>query len=57
MILDFTVTNYRSIYESASISMIASREQEHRDRCPVLPKRYRKTVNPIAAIFGANAAG
>lgn len=57
MILDFTITNYRSIYEAASINMIASREQEHRDRCPVLPKRYRKTVNPIAAIFGANAAG
>ncbi len=57
MILDFTITNYRSIYEAASINMIASREQKHRDRCPVLTKRYRKTVNPIAVIFGANAAG
>lgn len=57
MLLDFTVSNYRSIYDAASINMIAGREQAHRERCPLLSKRYKKTVNPIAAIFGANAAG
>lgn len=57
MLLDFTVTNYRSIYEPTSINMVATREQNHKDRTPVLSKRYKKAVNPIAAIFGPNAAG
>lgn len=57
MLLDFTVANFRSIYQPASLNMFATREQHLRDRNPVLAQRYKKTVNPIAGVFGANAAG
>lgn len=57
MLLDLTVENFRSIYEPASINLVATKEQAHRERCPQLVSRYRKTVNPVAALFGANAAG
>lgn len=57
MLLDFTVVNYRSIYEPTSINLVATREQNHKERIPVLSKRYKKAVNPVAAIFGPNAAG
>ena len=57
MLLDFTVANFRSIYQPASLNMVATREQHLRDRNPVLVQRYKKTVNPIAGLFGANAAG
>lgn len=57
MLLDLTIGNFRSVYEPASINMVASREQVHRERCPELKSRYGKRVNPVAALFGANAAG
>ena len=57
MLLDLTIANYRSVYEPASINMVATREQVHRERCPELARRYKKRVNPVAALFGANAAG
>ena len=57
MLLDLTVANYRSVYEPASINMVATREQVHRERCPELSRRYKKRINPVAALFGANAAG
>lgn len=57
MLLDFTVANFRSIYQPASLNMVATREQHLRERNPVLSKRYQKTLNPIAGLFGANAAG
>lgn len=37
--------------------MIATREQAHKDRLPRIEARYRKNLNPVAAIFGANASG
>ena len=57
MLLDLTIANYRSVYEPASINMVATREQVHRERCPELSRRYKKRINPVAALFGANAAG
>ena len=57
MLLDLTVGNFRSVYEPASINMLATKEQVHRARCPELKRRYSKRVNPVAALFGANAAG
>lgn len=57
MLLDLTIANFRSVFEPTSINMVASREQAHRSRCPELTSRYGKRVNPVAALFGANAAG
>ena len=57
VLLDLTIGNFRSVYAPASINMVATREQVHRERCPELKRRYGKRVNPVAALFGANAAG
>lgn len=57
MLLELTVGNYRSFREKTTLSMIASREQKFRNRLPKIEKRYRLTVAPIAAVFGANASG
>lgn len=37
--------------------MLATREQAHNNRLPRLESKYRKNLNPVAAIFGANASG
>ncbi|MDO4685445.1 MAG: ATP-binding protein [Corynebacterium sp.] len=57
MILEFRVTNYRSYRDTAIFSMIPTREQKFRDRLAFVEKRYRKKVNPIAAVYGPNASG
>lgn len=57
MLIELTVSNYRSFHESTVFSMIASREQKFRSRLPRLESRYRISVNPISGVFGANGAG
>lgn len=57
MLLKFTVKNYRSFRNASTLDMIASNEQRFRSRLPKIKKRYDVTLTPVAAIFGANAAG
>lgn len=57
MLLELSLSNYRSFREKSSLSMIASREQKFRDRLPRLTSRYQISVAPVAAVFGANASG
>lgn len=57
LLLELTVGNYRSFREKATLSMVASREQKFRDRLPRLESRYKTSVTPVAAVFGANASG
>ena len=57
MILEFQVTNYRSYRDTAVLSMIPTREQKFSNRLAFVQKRYRKKLNPIAAIYGPNASG
>lgn len=57
MLLDFRVTNFRSIDEEVALNLVSTREQRFGKRLPELKKRYRKRVNPVAALFGANASG
>ena len=56
MLISFSLENWMSFRDPASFSMVASRERQHRDRVPKIPK-YRMGILPIAAIYGGNASG
>lgn len=56
MLISFTVENWMSYNEPTTLSMVASRERQHNERVPSIPK-YRLKVLPVAAIFGGNASG
>ncbi len=56
MIISFSVKNWRSFRDQASLSMIASRERQHGKRVSKLGK-YQTRVLPVAAIYGGNASG
>ena len=56
MLLDLTVSNFLSIDEPLSLNLVPGREQKWSKNLPYL-KKYRRKVNPIAALFGANASG
>lgn len=56
MLIDFQVENFGSINQAVSLNMIAEREQRFRERLAHVAS-YRKYINPIAAVFGANASG
>ncbi len=57
MLLRFALENWMSFRNRAELSMIASRERQHGERVPHLPKKYRGRVLPITAIYGGNASG
>ena len=56
MILSFSIENWMSFRDSVSFSMVASRERQHGDRVPKVPK-YQTRILPVAAIYGGNASG
>lgn len=56
MLINFSVENWMSFRDKATLSMIASGERQHGKRVPKLVK-YRTRVLPIAAIYGGNASG
>ncbi|SCX13512.1 ATP/GTP-binding protein [Candidatus Aquiluna sp. UB-MaderosW2red] len=55
MIIDFSVENWSSYGEEATLSMQATKERNHRERVAKVSSSL--SVLPVAAIFGANAAG
>lgn len=57
MLVEFEFSNFRSFRDSTLLTMRSSREQRFRHRVPRFESRYRISVNPIAAIYGANASG
>jgi AAA15 family ATPase/GTPase len=56
MILRFEVANFRSFNEPAAVLFTAGKERMHRGRVPVCGSAAG-AVLPVAAIYGANAAG
>ena len=61
MLVEFSVTNFRSIKEETRLSLVASRDKKHGDSNVVEPK-LAENGRPIwllrsAAIYGANASG
>ena len=58
MIVDFTVENWKSFREPATLTMTASRERKHSGRTVKLAPMYgTQKILPFTAIFGANASG
>lgn len=55
MLLQFSITNHRSIKNTATISMKASKDTSLRE-CVVSPDG-KKELLPVLALYGANAAG
>lgn len=55
MMLQFSVTNHRSIRDTATISLLASKDKSLSESI-ISPDR-KKMLLPVMAIYGANAAG
>ncbi|OPY81709.1 MAG: hypothetical protein A4E70_01075 [Syntrophus sp. PtaU1.Bin005] len=56
MIISFSVENWRSFRDQATLTMVAGREKQHSERLPEIPG-YGMKLLPIAAIYGGNASG
>lgn len=56
MIITFSVQNWRSFKDKATLNMTASLERQHRERLPFI-KKFNFRLLPISAIYGANASG
>ncbi len=61
MLVEFRVSNYRSIKEEVCLSLVAGRDREHRDTHLVTPElQEERQYDPLvrsAVLYGANAAG
>lgn len=55
-LLRFSVANFRSFRETATLEMVASAERQHAGRLPKVEK-FRMKALPVAAVFGGNASG
>lgn len=55
MLLQFSVTNHRSIKNTATISMKASKDNSMKDS--LISPDGKKELVPVMALYGANAAG
>ena len=55
MLLQFSVTNHRSIHGNAILSLAATSDREFQDS--LLSPDGKRKILPVAAIYGANAAG
>ena len=56
MLINFSLENWMSFRDKATLSMIASNERQHGGRVPKLTK-YRTKILPIATLYGGNASG
>lgn len=56
MLISFNIKNWMSFRDEASFSMVASKERQHGDRLPKIPK-YQMRLLPVSALYGGNASG
>jgi AAA15 family ATPase/GTPase len=56
MLLRFSVENWMSFRNEATLALVATREEQHSDHIARI-ERYNLTLLPVAAIYGANASG
>jgi AAA15 family ATPase/GTPase len=56
MLLRFSVSNWMSFRDEATLNMIATREEQHTKHLAVVEKHNLKLL-PVAAIYGPNASG
>lgn len=57
MLLNFTVENWMSYRDEASLSMVASLERQHASTLAKIPGYRSKKALPVAAVYGGNASG
>ena len=57
MLIDFTIENWMSFRDEATLNMSASLERQHRDTLSKIPGFRSKRALPIAALYGGNASG
>jgi hypothetical protein len=57
MLLNFTMSNWMSYRDEASLNLASSKERQHAETLSSLPKFRSKKALPIAAIYGGNASG
>lgn len=57
MLLNFTVENWMSYRDEASLSMVASLERQHASALAKIPGFRSKKALPVAAVYGGNASG
>lgn len=56
MLISFSVENWQSFREKATLSLVASKEEQHKERI-YKPDKFKLRLLPTAAIYGANASG
>lgn len=57
MLLNFTVGNWMSYRDEASLNMVASLERQHAETLAKIPGFRSKKALPVAAVYGGNASG
>lgn len=57
MLLNFTVDNWMSYRDEASLNMVASSERQHGETLTKIPGFRSKKALPVAAVYGGNASG
>lgn len=56
MLVSLTIENWMSFRDRTTLNMVATREQQHKERVAEV-KKPKVTVLPVALIFGGNASG
>jgi uncharacterized protein len=56
MLIRFSIENWMSFQSRATFTLVASRERQHGERIPKIPK-FNLGILPIAAVYGGNASG
>lgn len=57
MLLNFTVSNWMSYRDEATLNMVSSLERQHGQTRATLPGFRSKKALPVASIYGGNASG
>ena len=57
MLLSFTIENWMSYRDEATLSMVGSLERQHMNTLAKLPGFRSKKALPVAAVYGGNASG
>lgn len=57
MLLNFTVGNWMSYRDEASLNMVSSLERQHAETLAKVPGFRSKKTLPVAAVYGGNASG
>jgi uncharacterized protein len=57
MLLNFTIENWMSYRDEATLNMVSSLERQHMETLAKVPGFRSKKALPVAAVYGGNASG